>query len=312
MTIHFLPVKCKLTTFRPLTGLFYFLLAVISISFTSCHVFDKEEPTPAFLHISGFNLEVKPDNSQGSNAHDIVDAWVFVDRQLIGVFELPVTLPVLKEGFKEVIISAGIRNNGRSDHRIIYPFYTSFVDTIQLEPGVIDTIRPEIAYREGLKFPWIEDFEDKSISLEPSGTGRTIDTIHLTTDPVEVFSYDGSANKVSGYVDMKTGLQIFEASTISQFDVPVNEEIYLEMNYKTDAFLQVGFYPLNSTVVNGVPVLLLFPTNGDWKKVYISLGEDANSADNRGADIRIFFNAASKFEEEGKKIYLDNLKLIHR
>lgn len=306
-----LKAKRDFARISPLRGFFWLLLVGVILTFSSCHIFDKEEPIPSFLHITKFDLEVKPDNSQGSNANDIVDAWVFVDRQLIGVFELPVTLPVLNAGESEVIVSPGIEKNGRAENRIIYPFYTSHTDTMVLTPGVIDTIRPQIRYRDNLQFAWLEDFEDRSISLEPSGTGRTIDTIKLTTDPLEVYDYDGNRNKVSAVIDMKTGFQVWEASTISQFSVPLEEQVYLEMNYKTDAFLQVGFYPLNSTTVSGVPVLLLFPTNGKWNKTYISLGEDLNNPDNAGADIKIFFNAASEFDTTGKKIYLDNLKLMH-
>ncbi len=310
MTINTSPMKLVFIDLRHSKWLIHLLIIWVSISLTSCHLFDKEEPIPSYLHIDKFDLEVKPDNSQGSNDNDIVDAWVFVDRQLIGVFELPVTLPVLNAGYKEVIISPGIKKNGLSDHRIIYPFYTSFVDTIQLDPAQIDTVRPKIAYRETAIFSWIEDFEDKSISLEPSGTGRTIDTIRLTTDPLEVYNYDGVKNKVSAVVDMKTGFQVFEASTISQYDIPQNVEVYLEMNFKSDVDVQVGFYPLNNTIIKGVGVLRLFPSK-EWKKTYISLGEDINAPANKGSDIRIFFNAVSNNPEPGSKIYLDNLKLVH-
>ena len=49
-------------------------LALI-LFFVSC---DKEEPIPSYIHIPAFDLNVLSNGTQGSNAHNIVDAWVYV------------------------------------------------------------------------------------------------------------------------------------------------------------------------------------------------------------------------------------------
>ena len=281
------------------------------LTLNSCHLFDTEEPIPAYLHIKAFDVKVKNDGSQGSASHQIGQAWVYVDRQLVGVFETPVTVPVLKTGDQEVIVYAGVRKNGRFEDRIPYPFFEGYVDTINLVAAEIDTVAPVAVYKESVEFAWLEDFEDRSISLESSGTNITIDSIGLTSEPTDVFEYDGFGNKVSAVIDMGEGAQAFESSSISRFDFPRGVDLFMEMNYKTDVPLQVGLYPLNSSTVLGIPVLLLFPTDGEWKKVYISLGEDVNSAEFSGTDFKIFFNALSNGDPANQKIFLDNIKVLH-
>lgn len=289
----------------------YFFLSIAVILFTaqSCNVFDREEPIPAYLYIDEFKLTTKSDNSQGSNAHDVVDAWVYVGGQLIGAFEVPAMVPVLTTGSQRVTVLAGIKNNGRINDREIYPFYKGVQDTMDLVPGQIDSIFPELVYHDSTVFKWIEDFEDRAISFEPSGTDVEEDSIKLTMDPNEVYNYS-TQNQVSAYVEFDSTNQKFENSTISKFSVPANSAAYLEINYKLDASMQVGFYVFNSagTQIDRVPVLVLYPTD-DWKKSYISFNEDMSNPDYSNATFKVFLEAYGN--EPGGRIYFDNLKLLH-
>ena len=86
--------------------------------FSGC---DKEEQIPSYIYISEFVLYTKNTNF-GSNSHDFVDAWVYANNKLIGVFELPATIPILESGSKQLTIIAGIRKNGLYYEREAYPF----------------------------------------------------------------------------------------------------------------------------------------------------------------------------------------------
>jgi hypothetical protein len=126
-----------------------------------------------------------------------------------------------------------------------------------------------------------------------------------------VFDYDGTSNKASGAVDLPLGRQIFQNSSISSYVLPRADDVYLEMNYKTDVGLQTGIIASNST--SPVPIVFLFPTDGIWKKAYISLAEDLNSAEYDGAEFKIFFDALSNIDTTViNHIYFDNIKLVHR
>lgn len=290
-------------------GLYLLGFGVI-ISLQSCNPFEPDGPVPAYLRIEKFTLDVKNDNSQGSDAIDVPDAWVYVGNELIGVFEVPVTVPVIAEGSQRVTILGGIKKNGQANNRIPYPFYSGFVDTIDLVKTEIDTIRPVLKYFDAVNFPYIEDFEDNSISLTKSGVDATVDSMYITNDPLLVFDYDGSDNKASGAVDIPTGRQIFQNSSINSYDLPRGADVYLELNYNTDVSLQTGLVATSTNSV--IPIVLLFPTEGQWKKAYISLAEDLNNNLYDGSEFKIVLDAVSNNDSTINHIYVDNIKIVHR
>ena len=265
-----------------------------------------------YFFIDTFSLTTKSDNSQGSNAHDIKDAWVYVDGQLIGAFEVPVTIPVLAMDTARITILAGIKKNGRSDDREIYPFYKAAQDTMVLVPGRIDSFFPKIRYHDSTEFKWIEDFEDRTISFEPSGVDIEEDSMRLTYDPSEVYRHS-NLNQVSGYIEFDSINQRFENSTISKFAVPRNSSTYLEMNYNLETEAQIGFYAYDQAgiLIDRVNVLYLFKTDGEWKKSYISLNEDMSDPRFTNATFKIFIYAKNFSDNPNARVYFDNLKLLH-
>ena len=283
------------------------------ISFSGC---DDVEPIPAYLHIASIDLAVNADGSQGDNTDDIVDAWVFVDGQEVGTFELPATIPVLHSGSSVVTVLAGIKKNGLNTDRVIYPFYEAYEVTMELIPSQVDTLRPVVKYREGVTFPWLENFEDNSISLTGSGSGTT-DSFIITEDPEDVFNYDGVNNLRSGETIIGNGFQRWENSSVDLFDLPrIGQDIYLEINFKCNTEFVVGIYPINSPIATGVPIVNFFSTadsdgeNMQWKKAYVSLKEDVNNPEFQNAEFKVFFNTQSN-QGSATKIFLDNIKLIH-
>lgn len=256
------------------------------------------------------------DGTQGDNNDDIVDAWVFVDGQEVGTFELPATIPVLHSGSSVVTVLAGIKKNGLNSDRVVYPFYEAYEVTMELIPSEVDTLRPIVNYREGVTFPWLENFEDNSISLTGSGSGTTSDTFKITEDPEDVYNYDGINNSRSGETFIGNGFQKWENSSVDQFDLPrIGQDIYLEINFKCNTEFVAGIYPINSSIVTGIPIVNFFSTvddDGDmqWKKAYISLKEDVNNPKFQNAEFKVFFFTQSS-QGSSTKLFLDNIKLIH-
>lgn len=286
------------------------MFLAISI-FSSC---DSEEQVPSYVFIPSIELET--DATQGDNSQDIVDGWVYCDGILIGVFELPVRVPILESGEHTITVVPGIKKNGLFDQRITYPFYSPFEEKIQLVPTAIDTIRPIIRYRNNVTFSWLEDFEDNAISVEKSGSNTTTDSMFITNDPVHVFNYDGLENKYSGQVNIPSEFQIFENATVQLYELPrKGVDVFLEMNFKCNTEFTVGVYPVTGSFINGVPIVNFYSTEDNqgemqWKKAYVSLKEDINNPEYNGATFRVFFNAQTNGEGE-KQLFFDNLKLIH-
>ena len=52
----------------------------------SCEWIDEPEQIPAYIRIENINVSTTT-AEQGSNSHNILDAWIFVDNQLIGAFD---------------------------------------------------------------------------------------------------------------------------------------------------------------------------------------------------------------------------------
>jgi hypothetical protein len=290
------------------------MLLFVALLVPSCT--DKEEPIPAYLYIPLIELDVPVDGTQGSNAHDILDAWVYVNGQLIGAFEMPATIPILSSGSSRINVFAGVKDNGLTNKRIRYPFYRSFDTDMDLTPGKVDTLIPKIVYNQNAKFSWLEDFEDGSVSLEKSGNFTTVDGLYITENPADVYAYNGTSNLRSGAVDIPGGAQIFENSTIQSYALPRSgQDIYLELNFKCNTEIVIGLYPLTGSVVQGFPLVNLFSTVDEfgemqWKKVYISLVADVNNPAYTGAEFRPFISAQTNRAEESK-LFFDNIKLVH-
>jgi len=277
-----------------------------------CKAIDKIEPVPSYIFIDKISLSVKSDGSQGSTANDIQDAWILANGELIGVFELPCMVPILKKDSTEIIVFAGIKVNGQSNNRKFYPFYDFYQKTVFLKETEIDTLKPIVKYKSDVKFPWVEDFEDFAVSMQKTGITATIDSLKITGLSNEVFEFGKAGNKYTGKVDYNAKPGTFENSSIDVFDLPRGtSEIYLEVNYRADVPIQFGMYPTSGSSIDvGFPVYISFPSPTIWKKAYIRLSGDVNSSQNTGKKFRIFINAVNNTTKPAVML-IDNIKLLH-
>ena len=78
-----------------------YLLIVLILS--SCQKEDTVD-IPTYLKIDNIVLD------EGNTTSIITDAWVYVNDQLQGVYELPAKFPVLEEDIQTVRIKAGIKS----------------------------------------------------------------------------------------------------------------------------------------------------------------------------------------------------------
>jgi hypothetical protein len=278
----------------------------------SCNRINPTEPIPSYIFIPQIELQVAADGSQGSPSNGIEDAWVFANSELIGVFELPALVPILENGNTRISISAGVKRNGRSNDRIAFPFYEPFNLEINLQAGLVDTISPVISYRETAQFKWIEDFEDFSNSFTGTDPSATVDSMFIVNSPEEVFEWDGRDNRASGKVILGSGKQYFHNATVNEFDLPrEGKEVYLEANFKSDAPLQFGLIPSETRTFGEIPVFIGFATEGEWKKVYISLKEDINIPDFNRDNFKVFISAFSDSDSDTASVLIDNFKIVY-
>ncbi|MBL0049748.1 MAG: hypothetical protein IPP32_16835 [Bacteroidetes bacterium] len=284
-----------------------FLCSILFFGLASCSKFDKEEPIPAYIQINAIDLIV-PDSLkslQGSNSSKIVDAWVYLDDRLQGIYELPAKFPVLKDGDYNLRIKAGIKENGIGSTRPIYPFYTEFASSIKLEKEKITSVSPSVYYKSYTNFLWKENFDGITVSLTKRPSSDT--SLTLVSN-----AFDGT-NSMAGYLDANHNT--FEYASEKAFVLPTNNtSVFLEMNFKTNAPIMVGFIAIVAGVEYPQPVVTLNPTNDDfsiltWNKIYVNLTgtlEYFAAADN----FKIYFRVEKPADGTNAEFYLDNIKLV--
>lgn len=285
------------------------LLFITSVALLACNKFDEEEPVPAYLSIPSISLNVKSDGSEGTSSHKISDAWIYIDDQLQGVYELPCKFPVLNTGNRKVTVRAGILQNGIKATRTWYPFFNFYDTTFTLEPEKIHVLSPRVSYRSNTIFHLIEDFDGIGIDLEKSN--RSDNELYSESTPSLVF--EGSN---SGKTTILPGTFITEIATAKEYVLPKREQpVYLELNYRISHSFSIGVYALSPTAVQQQRTLILNPTideNGNyfWNKIYIDLTStlapfiDASS-------FKIYLGAITDSSSSAQPQFLfDNLKLI--
>ena len=103
---------------------------VLVLIFTACEVINPDEDIPSFISINEF------EHTEVGTAK-IVDAWVYIDNDLQGIYPLPNIIPVLKNGEQKRYIAPGIKENGISATRTNYPFYVWHQEDVILSPQIL-------------------------------------------------------------------------------------------------------------------------------------------------------------------------------
>lgn len=283
--------------------LYLFLLPLIW-AFSSCNLINPEEEIPAYIEVQQFSVNTDP-TIQGSNSSGISDAWIFVDGQMLGAFELPCRVPVLKNGSSEVLIGAGIKINGLSATRAPYPFYRFYEGSADFKPGETVSFSPQVSYFDSLIFPFLSNFDDLSGNrFEASGASDTL--IGLTSNPAEVYEGLGSLKasllRDSGIVEfqMVDALELPKQGTL----------VYLEFDYKCSHIFGVGlrsYYASSGTRTTSL--INVFPTD-TWKKMYINLTRAVSEQVN-AENYRIFFQSVKESGSGPLNLYIDNVKIVY-
>lgn len=292
---------------------------ISSIVLGSCEIINPDEDIPAYVHIDSIDLQLKNPNQEGAASERITDAWIFLDDDLIGVFELPADIPILHKGKGTLKVGAGIQNNGISATRIRYPFFEVYEDPeFDFQPGEVVTLNPTVSYFANLDFVWDENFEDIAVALDSFGESNV--QMVREQDPLLILptpDNDPNNNKASGIVRLNDAAPIFEAASTPRLVLPQEgTQIFLEMDYKASTRLLVGLRT-NTTIFGliNTPLIDLNPTedeNGNlkWNKIYIHLTPYV-STETSATDFRLWFKAVHDASNVESVIMLDNLKIVH-
>jgi len=285
--------------------LFFILIALFPL-LSACV---KNNPDPSWLQVNEWTISANPSLSlaEGELTQNISDAWVYIDDELIGVFQVPFKIPILKEGAVTFKVYPAIKNNGISATKKIYPFLKEFVINGTLVKNQTFAINPTTQYKENLTF-WIEDFEDASFSItdDPNTSAANIDT-----DNENLQWFNGNSY---GKVILNATDSTWIAFTSEPYMVlPKGKECYLEIDYKVTNNLTTGLiYVTSSSTINNSHIRLNAqkPEVAVWKKIYIDLRELIGNSPSGSVFSQSFVAALDKENTEGI-ILIDNIKVIH-
>ena len=89
-------------------SVFSVLLALSAVFLGSCNKFKGDQTIPAYIRIDSIYVYTDYEN-QGAPTSNITDAWVYINNEAIGAYELPAVFPVLAKGLTEVRVDEGAK-----------------------------------------------------------------------------------------------------------------------------------------------------------------------------------------------------------
>jgi hypothetical protein len=289
------------------------VLAFILSVFSSCV---KNVSNPSWLKINNWTLNENPnaENIQGEMTHNFTDAWVYAKNvnssklELVGVFELPIKIPLQFEGSTEFIIYPTVKNNGISATKKIYPFVEPYRITSNMSSTDTITVNPTTYYANNTKF-WIEAFEDADVKIENDPNSQT--QITKDNDP-SILEY----GNFYGVVNLNTSDSVYVGYTNGSLQLPrQGAEVYLEIDYRLTSPLITGVLEVSSSLVkNHINIQLNAqePTETIvWKKIYIDLKEIISGTP-QAQYYEITFESVKPNAQSTGQVVIDNIKLVYR
>ncbi|MBK9291323.1 MAG: hypothetical protein IPM52_06830 [Bacteroidetes bacterium] len=281
---------------------------IASLFHTACYKFEGDQTVPAYLRIDSIRFSTDY-ATQGSNTHNISDAWVYVNGQLIGAFELPATFPVLARGKQRLEIRPGIKLNGIAATRVPYPFMKPIVvENFEFFEDSVVRFNPQTTYYENLRFLWKEDFERISFTLEKTNQSDT--TINRTEPANHPEAWLSPYSAYSGKIHLTGNRKFFRIMSHQGFNLPGNgSPVFLELDYKCDRPFGVGLLIRIDNNIEAFPLVVVNKSNS-WNKIYINLTPLASTY-SYAEWFKVYFESELASETEAR-FYFDNIKLIHR
>lgn len=281
-----------------------FFVLVTAVVMTSCNWINPSEETPSYIRVE--SIPFSTTSIQGTSNQSFVDAWVYIDGEKIGTFQMPCTFPVLLEGSHKVKVFPGIKLNGIASTRSIYPFAQPWEATINLIKDSVTFIHPTSSYYDNLVYASLENFEDAGITLTETSLSDTVmQRVSVSDNPSNVF--EGS---YSGMLVVDTDHDTIDVRSNSSYVLPnTGAYNFLELNFKTDAPVVVGVISNTSGYSVYHPVLILNETS-TWKKIYVNF-TPVITREYQAGSFYYYFRMELPDGMTEAHAYIDNIKLIH-
>lgn len=268
----------------------------------------KNNPDPSWLYIDNWTLNANPELSgaEGELSQSLTEAWVYINDKCIGAFELPVKIPILEKGTVNLKVYAGVRNNGISNTKKIYPFCTVYESTINLVQNQTVNIQPVTKYHASTHFI-IEDFEGANVLLE---NDPNTSMANFVLDNFDLQPFNGNAY---AKVALNSTDSIWVAYTTFASYLPKGKDVYLELDYYTTNNVVTGLLAISPSGIKkntNIQLNKSKPASVKWKKIYIDLKELIGASD-ASAYFDHSFEAWKESDLATSEIRIDNIKVVY-
>ncbi|MFK8054711.1 MAG: hypothetical protein AB8F78_01220 [Saprospiraceae bacterium] len=273
----------------------------------------KEELDVSYIYLPAF--EILPSATSGDITTQITDVRVVLGAESLGFYPLPARIPILGSGSQLVRLEPVVRVAGLASNRIVYPFYEVFEETLNLVPGTIDTITPQLNYRSSVSFAYVEDFEgsDPSFPLNLDDFTET----EFVRSTANVRSGSGS-----GMATVTEDASVLEVATpVLNTNGQTWNRIWLEMDfYRDESAITVAVLP--ETPETDETRLFRYEQGGNkknegesgrWIKLYFEL-VDNGIREFATEPFRIGFLSALDQTDTSTTadIVIDNIKVVYQ
>jgi hypothetical protein len=300
----------KFIRFPSYLAISYWLLA---IGFSSCSTFDPPVTVPIYGHIDSVHFTTSYYGSgstpaQGSASANIKYAWVYLDDNPIGAFQLPCTFPMVgSSGTHTVQIYSGIIPADGTSPTSIEPYYQYYSITLNMNQGSKYTFHPTSTYYSWVKFPYLEDFESEPPGNQPAYIVKAEGTqavMIVTRNPAYVFEGKGSGMAIVNAANPKFIAETIADTLPKTGAVPV----FLEINYKATTDFEVGMFHYTDSTTGLSPIFPIASTK--WNKIYVNLSTII--AANQIGPYHIYFamNLNTAEGHTADTLLLDNIKIV--
>jgi len=267
----------------------------------------KNNPDPSWLRVNDWDLvaNIALSGEEGELTEKITNAKVYVNDELIGIFETPFRIPLLSSGESVIRLDPVVINNGISATKKVYPFTNFYQETVTLVQNDTVVISPVTSYKSNANF-WIEDFEDINISIE-NDPNTSLANLILSNESLNAFN-----GNYYGKVMLNETDSTWVAYTLEQLPIPKGVDSYLEIDYyNTNDVYQGLIYLSPSGIQDNVNIRLNAQATESvvWKKMYIELRELVTASPIQSTFLQSF-QANLDVDNIDGVICLDNIKVI--
>lgn len=281
-------------------------IGMVLLGLWGCSLMNADQDVPRYLIVP--DIEYTPGEDQGTASTNVTDLWVYSATDVVGVFPLPAIVPILPADAagSPVTLLAGIRENGISNSRAPYPFYTTVDHFVDGTAGSRDTLLPEIGLVDNVRLIAVEDFENSNVFANMAGGAGLVRT------DVEGEVFEGGH---SGRIDVDTDNPLIRVRTVEQeFDLTSGLPVFLELDYRCDQSFAVGLYGFRNGQETKHLALVVNPTESagqaaTWNKLYVDLGAVV-MAQGAADHFEVYVECILEAERTAGSVGLDNVRIV--